>query len=209
MRTRTWIATVTVAAVAGWLGNGAFSDEQKPAAGGSAADGAAADHAAMEKLMEELAKPGDMHKWLAKFNGRWSVRGEFTEMDGSKSSMTGSAIIRATLGGRYSEQRFAGFWKGERFDGHGYTGYDNGTKRFENVWLDTMSTTPSISRGQLSADGKSLETSGEWEAPGGVKMPFKFVTTWVNERMFTFTMLMDVGGGTMVPMGKLTYCRCC
>jgi hypothetical protein len=204
MSTRTWWAALVVAATAGWLGNGAFSDEAKPAGGAPSA----ADHAAMEKMMEELGKPGDMHAWLAKFNGRWSVRGEFTEMDGSKSAMTGGATFSMTLGGRFSEQRFAGFWKGKRFDGRGFTGYDNGSKKFDAIWLDTMSTSPSISHGQLSADGKSLETSGVWEMPG-MKMPFKFVTTWVNDRQFTFTMMMDMGDGKMAPMGVLTYCRCC
>lgn len=188
-----------VAAIA-FLAGGAFSEDPKPPEGGG-------DPKEMEKAMEALGAPGDMHKWLAKFDGAWNVKGSFTGPDGKSMEATGKATFRMILGGRFQQQDYVGQLSGKTFDGHGVLGYDNLTKQFENFWFDTMGTTPSIARGACSGDGKTLDLTGEWVMPSGQKMAFKFVTTWVSETSFTFQVIMDVGGGNMVPVGELTYTR--
>lgn len=199
MRTRTWMAALVAVGCVAWFGGGAFSEEEKPAGG-------AGDPAEMEKMMQALATPGEMHRWLAKFDGAWDVKGKMHGPDGSVTDTSGTAKMRMVLGGRFSEQSYSGSMWGGTFEGHGLTGYNNLTKQFENYWFDTLGTTPSIATGACNADGTRLELSGEWAIPGG-KMPFKFVTTWTGANAFTFEMLMDHGTGSLAPMGTLHYTR--
>jgi hypothetical protein len=200
MRARAWIVAVAAAVAFGWLGRGAFSDE--PAGGGMPTE---AQMAEMEKMMEQLATPGENHRWLAKAVGSWNVSGHFTEMDGSKTPTCGRACIRMTLGGRYQEQFYTGTWSGKRFEGRGFTGYDNEKKVFNNWWFDTMSTTTVPGTGTLSEDGTTLNLAGEWEMMGQ-KMPFRYVLTWVNPRQMNFKMYMVMGGQEM-EVGNLDYTR--
>jgi hypothetical protein len=165
------------------------------------------DPKAFEKLMDELAKPGAMHAWLAEFVGEWDVKGAFMGPDGSQMESVGTASIRMALGGRFQEQAYRGKLKGEPYEGFGLIGYDNLGKQFENHWFDTLGTVPSIARGPLSADKSRLELKGEWVMPGGMKMAFAFHQTRVVKDAFTFEVLMDMGTGTMAPVGKLSYTR--
>ncbi len=197
MSMRIWALALVVVGAAGWLGRGAFSDDAKPAGAPSEAE--------MEKMMEQLATPGEMHAWLAKFNGGWNVTGEFTEMDGSKLPMCGTACIRMVLGGRWQEQIFNATYKRKPFQGRGMTGYDNEKKQFTNFWFDTMSTSTAPATGTLSADGKVLTLAGEWEMMG-TKMPFKYVLTSINACRFTFAMSMTMEGKEMA-VGHMTYTR--
>jgi len=197
MSARIWAIALVVVGAAGWLGRGAFSDDEKPPEGD--------DPAAMEKMMEELATPGEMHKWLAKFDGTWDVAAIFSDMDGSKLNEKGTATFKMMLGGRFSEQTYSGTFKGKTFDGRGFTGYDNLKKQFTNYWFDSMGTAPSVGSGDLSGDGKTLTLTGTWDIPNGT-VPFQFVTTWVDAKTFTFTMQMDMGAG-LAPMGEMTYTR--
>ena len=196
MRKHAWIVALVVVGAAGWVGRGAFSDDKKPA------EGAEPD---MEKVMEELAKPGEMHKWLAKFDGSWDVSSVFHEQDGSTITEKGTATFRMILGGRFSEQVFSGSFKGKPFEGRGLTGYDNLKKQYVNYWFDTMSTYVAPATGPAPEGGKSLTLNGSWEMPG-MQMPFKYVLSWVDDKTFTFVMVGSIQGQD-VPMGEMTYTR--
>lgn len=201
MRVMWWAAPAVVAF--GFVAGRAFSEDAKPA-GPPKMDPAAIQE--MEKLMEQLATPGEQHRWLAKANGGWRVTGHFLEPDGSKSMVCGTACFRMVLGGRWQEQVLTATMKGKRFEGRGMTGYDNAKQRFENTWFDTMSTSHAPAYGQRSEDGKTLTLTGEWEMPGGMKMPFRYVSTYVNDCRMTFQMYMTMEGQEML-MGEIVYSR--
>lgn len=197
MNLRTWVIVLGVVGAVAWLGQGAFSEDEPKPGGAGAAD--------MEKLMEELATPGEMHAWMAKFDGTWDVDCTFHEMDGTVLHEKATATFRMILGGRWSEQVFDGTYKGKSFDGRGITGYDNAKKEFANYWFDTMSTGTAPATGSRSEDGKTLTLVGVWTAPG-MAFPFRYVTTWVDENEFTFQIVMGEGGQDTV-FGEMTYTR--
>lgn len=196
MRNRWTLMIVLAAALGGWLSRDAFSDEE-PEGPAGAAD--------MEKMMKELATPGEMHAWLARAAGEWQVETEGMLPDGTMEKGKATASIRMVLGGRFQEQVLRGTFHGEAFEGRGLTGYDNLTKAFQNYWFDTMGTAPSIAKGQLSEDGKTLDLAGTWDMPG-MSMPFRFVHTWNDENCMTFTMFGTMEGQEMTMM-RARYTR--
>lgn len=197
---RTLIALLAVAAgVGGWFGRRAFSDDGK-------AGGAMPSEEEMEKMMEVLAKPGDMHRWLAASEGTWDVTAKHYDMKGAVTESKGSATIKMILGGRWQEQTYSGSYKGKPFDGFGLTGYDNAKKEFVGYWFDSMGTSAGVSTGQASEDRKTLTMAGSWEMPG-MKMTYRTTLTVKSEKEMVFSVSGSMGGGKEFPMMELAYTR--
>lgn len=198
MRSTSIGMVVVAAAVAGWFGRAAFS-EDAPKGGGMPSE------AEMERMMEELATPGEMHRWLAASEGSWDIVGKMFQRDGSTVESKGSATISMVLGGRFQHQSFSGAWKDKKFEGFGITGYDNLKKQFVNYWFDSMGTVASVATGQRSEDGKTLTLTGTWEMPIG-PMAFRYVMTQKSEKEMVFSAFGSMGGQDF-PMMELTYTR--
>ncbi len=194
---KTWVVVAVVAAGAcGWFGSRAFSDVP-PAEKPPASD--------MEKALTELGTPGEMHKWLASQEGTWAVAMTSHGSDGKAEQTQANATVKMVLGGRFQEQRFTGTVEGKPYEGYGLTGYDNLKKEFVLYWFDSMSTVPSISRGQRSADGKTMTLEGTWDMPGAA-MPFKQVFTVKSDKEIHFAMTMTMQGQEM-PVMESTYTK--
>lgn len=194
---KSWIVVAVVAAGAcGWFGRRAFSEEP-PAAPAGGSD--------MEKMLTELATPGEHHKWLAAQEGEWSIAMKGMGMDGKMEESVGTASFKMILGGRFQEQRLKGTMHGKPMEGFGLTGYDNHKKQFVNYWFDTMGTSPSVATGQRSEDGKSMALDGIWDMPGE-PMKFKILTTVKSDKEMHMTMTGIMGGQEM-PMMEGVYTR--
>lgn len=189
---RTWtLMIVTVAALGGWFGQRAFSEDggEEPVGGPD-----------MEAAMLAMATPGEMHAWLARAAGEWVVTSEGMQPDGTVVTTTGSATIRMILGGRFQEQEFEGTFEDKPFQGRGLTGYDNLSKTFNNYWFDTLGTAASVASGTLSEDQRTLTLAGSWAMPDGTAMPFQFVTTYESATCMVFTIRGEMKGQSMTLM---------
>ena len=197
MRRNLIVLFVVAAGVGGWFGRHALG-EDAPGGGGMPSE------SEMEKMMTELAKPGEHHTWLTAQAGEYDVAMK-TYGPGGVQEAKATATVKMVLGGRFQEQRFNGTVHGKPFEGFGMTGYDNLKKEFVNYWFDTMGTAPSVARGQRSADGKVMTLTGSWDMPGGA-MPFSMVTTVKSEKEMTFKMTGTFQGQEM-PMMEATYTK--
>ncbi|TMI65326.1 MAG: DUF1579 domain-containing protein [Bacteroidetes bacterium] len=109
------------------------SEENKPAETTAATESKTEtapqiDPAAMNKAMEDFAKPGKMHEWLASFNGAWDAT-VIGYMDPSKPDTSKvSQTYSMTLNGLYQEGKLAGNMMGMPFEGKSLTGFDNSKK---------------------------------------------------------------------------------
>ena len=119
---------------------------------------------------------------------------------------TGTATFKMILGGRWQEQTFHGTFMGKPYEGRGLLGYDNLKQELVGYWLDTMSTSASVSTGQCAGDRKSIAMSGSWDMPGETKMPFRTLLTLVSPTSMTYAMHATMGGKEM-PMMELTYTK--
>ncbi len=125
----------------------------------------AADPAAMQK-MQALMSPGEAHKALEAFTGKWTYTGKFwMTPDSEAQEMTGTAVNEMIYGGRFLKQEFEGPWMGQTFNGLGFTGYDNIKGEYISIWIDSMATGIMTAAGDYNPDRKKLSLSGENSCP--------------------------------------------
>lgn len=176
------VGTVLVAFAAGMAVNAQQSKEtpkQKGGAGGAGGNGGGAQggaggaggkandapppNAEMQAWME-MGKPGAEHEKLAKKAGTWKTTTKWFGAPGEPPQTSeGSSVYRMTHGGRYLVEEFAGSAGGMPFTGTGTTGFNNGTRKYEFAWVDSMGTQVMFCTGTIRPDG-ALEWSGEmWD----------------------------------------------
>lgn len=154
----------------------------------------------MMKRMEAYATPGENHKYLEYFTGKWEVNSKAWMKPGaepivSKSDIKGKMI----LGGRYLKSFYKGTMMGMPFEGIGITAYDNFKKKFINLFLDNMGTGIYKSSGTLDKTGKIRTETGAWDdIMTGGKSKVKMVTKIIDKNKYSFEMFMLNGG----PDGK-------
>lgn len=112
---------------------------------------------AMMQAMTMAGTPGEAHKALDAFVGKWDTKVTFWMMPGADPMVTnGMSENRWIFGNRFLEQHFMGSMMGAPFEGIGYTGYDNVKKQYWGTWMDSMSTGVMLSNGSVSSDGKTF-----------------------------------------------------
>lgn len=124
------------------------------------------DSATMMKAWMDFATPGDMHKWMAKYDGNWS--GEVTTwMDPAAppTKTTATMSQKMALNGLYQMGDFKGTMMGQPFMGHSILAYDNAKKEFVNTWVDNMGSGIVIMRGTYDAGTQTLSLSGTQTDP--------------------------------------------
>ncbi len=133
--------------------------------------------------------PGEPHSFFHKFVGDWEGTMRVW-MDPSQppQETAASATYEMVLGGRFLRQRYQGSIMGRQYEGVGYNGYDNLRKRFTMLWMDSISTTVSISHGSLDPQATTMTCFGEMDEPmtGEIGKPFKLVTKWIDADTHVF-----------------------
>lgn len=118
----------------------------------------------MEACMKAAA-PGDHHKKLDAFVGKWNAKCTFWMEPGAPPMTSDGVMINEwILGNRFLEQRYEADMKmGELFKGRGLFGYNNTTGQYEGAWIDTMTTTLGTDHGYL--DGNTFHMFGTSHSP--------------------------------------------
>ncbi len=147
------------------------------------------DPAAMQKAMADFSKPGDKHKWMAKFNGTWeaSVIGfmDPTKPDTSKATNT----VSMALNGLYQMGKFTGNMMGMPFEGHSTMGYDNAKKMFVNTWIDNLGSGIIYMTGTYDETTKTLNLKGQQTDPmSGKDMDIREEMTMIDNDSYTMIM---------------------
>lgn len=145
----------------------------------------------------QLAQPGEHHKHLAPFVGRW--KGEVTMWMGPGADpMTEQSIAEVAwiLGGRYLEWKQTGNFGGMPYESLTIEGYNNGEKRYESMAMDNFGTLILFFKGSCSDNGKSRKMASQFADPvaGGV-IKYRSEYRWVDDDHFTYTAYMDKGSG--------------
>ena len=154
---------------------GASAQEQKPAQ---------PDSDAMMKQWKVVSTPGENHRKLEFFVGKWRTESTVWTMGpGTEPAVTkGSSEKQMVLGGRFLEEEFSGELMGMRMTGLGLTGYDNFAKKYVSFWFDDMNTTVATMEGTFDREGKVLTMYGkadEWMT-GELGKTIKYVTRIVS-----------------------------
>ena len=97
------------------------------------------DTAAMNKAWAAYMTPGEVHKMLAKADGKWDA--EITFYMGSDTSVNKATCeTEMILGGRYQKSEYEGNVDGMPFEGINTLAYDNSRKVYISTWIDNMGT---------------------------------------------------------------------
>src|SRR5688572_6823100 len=81
------------------------------------------------KAWENYMKPGEVHKMLAKWDGKWKEDISMWMQPGAApTKSTSSCVNKMILGGRYQESRHTGTMMGMPFEGISTLGWDNAKK---------------------------------------------------------------------------------
>lgn len=106
------------------------------------------------KEWQASGTPGEAHAQLAKTAGEFTVDGKMWMGPGQDAMpTTATASRKMVLGGRYLIEEYKSDFMGMPFEGMLIQGYDNLHGENFSIWIDSMSTWPSISHGKWNDEG--------------------------------------------------------
>jgi hypothetical protein len=99
------------------------------------------------------AEPDEHHEFLAQFTGNRTFRmTHWPAPDAPPQTSEGRVSAEMIMGGRFLMAHYTADMGGFQFEGRGLTGYDRTAGEYISTWIDNVSTTIMVSRGQ-EADG--------------------------------------------------------
>lgn len=186
--------------VAGFTLAGAATASDKKKAG-------APDEKAAMEMMAKASTPGEAHKKLDALAGKFSVKSKMW-MDPSKApEESGGATERKwIMGNRYLQENYQGSFMGQAFDGMGISGYDNVTKKYFGSWIDSGSTSMTLSRGSMS--GNTITYKGMMTDPmAGKEVPYTMKMIITDNDNHKMEMWGPGPGGKEMKWMELSYAR--
>ena len=124
------------------------------------------DSATMMKNWQAYMTPGDMHKMMESWSGKWTGDVIMWHAPGAPGdTMKGTAVNKMSLGGRYMISTHTGTMMGMPFEGHSTLAYDNAKKIFVNTWIDNAGTGIMYMEGPYDAASKTITLTGKCVDP--------------------------------------------
>jgi hypothetical protein len=154
------------------------------------------------KAWEAYMKPGDVHKMLAKSDGKWKEDITTWMAPGQPpAKSTGSCVNKMIMGGRYQQSNHTGKMMGMPFEGQSTLGWDNAKKMLVSTWIDNMGTGIMHMEGTWDDATKSATFKGKCTDPvTGKEMDVKEIFTIVNDNSQKMEMFMMHEGQEMKTM---------
>jgi Protein of unknown function (DUF1579) len=150
---------------------------------------------------QQPPKAGPEHEQFKEWEGTWDAT--IKSMGGESK---GVGTWKVGLGGLWLLEHFKADL-GMPFEGHGGTSYDPATKKYVNVWIDSMSTRPMMSEGTYDKSTKTLTMVGDMPLPDGKAMKVTMTSVTKDADTKTFTLTGAEPGGKQIEMLHITYKR--
>jgi hypothetical protein len=96
---------------------------------------------------------------------------------------------------------------GQPFTGINFLGYNNHTKKYESVWLDSMSTAIYFFVGKGSTDGRTITQECSYVDPVRGPAVWRSVTKVKDDNTLGFEMFITPKGGKEEKMMEMTVAR--
>jgi hypothetical protein len=151
---------------------------------------------------QEAQHPTAEHQKLHANAGTWDA---VIDWMGQKSA--GVSENKVTLGGFWLVDHFTGDFGGQKFAGHGYTGYDPSKGKYVGTWFDSMSPSMMVLEGSYDAAGKVLTMTGMGVGMDGKPAMHRMVTTHTGADTMEFEMFVTGADGKEATMMKISYTR--
>jgi len=195
------IGLLVIFVITSVMGLTAFTDEKKQEL--------SEEDKKMMELLEKYSTPGEYHKHLDYFVGKWQ---SFVKMFGEPGSepMTHKQeiTVKWILGGRYLRAHLKGVMMGRSYDVFVFTGYNNYSEKVFAIQLSTMDTGYFISSGTLSKDGKLRAETGIMDDYfTGKKVKVKAVTTLLDKDKYKYDLYTIDAEGKETKSMEIIYTR--
>lgn len=166
----------------------------------------AQDQAEAMKKWQEYMTPGPVHQAFAKMSGNWKAA--ITQFMGDQEMKAeGSATFEMILGGRYMKSTFKGTMMGMPFEGNGIDAFDNATKEYVSIWIDTFGTGVMHMKGKMDEKTKEIIFTGSMVDPmSGKELSMKNVMKNIDNDHQQMVMYTVVGGQEIKNM-QIDYTR--
>lgn len=156
--------------------------------------------------MFQMPKPGPEHDLLKKAVGTWDATVEMLMPPAPPTK--GVETTTMGPGGLWLVTDFkADEMMGAPFQGHGVEGWDPAKKKYVGTWVDSMSTSVSLTESTYDAATKSMNGTLTAAGPDGQPMKMKAVTQYKDDDTRVFTMYMPGPDGKEAPSMRITYKR--
>jgi hypothetical protein len=166
------------------------------------------DMQAMMKIYQKVGTPGAPHKRLANLAGTWITKTTtWMEPGNPPKESTGTCKQKMLLEGRYLQQEYTGKMMGSSFKGINVIGYDNYTKKYVSIWVDSMSTGIYFFEGTASPNGKTITQESRYDDPVRGPMTWRSVSKIVNVDTMAYEMYVTAKGGKEEKMMEMTLTR--
>lgn len=153
--------------------------------------------------------PGPQHNMLDIFVGTWDVTANFDTGPGQPPETASGQMTNAwQLEGRWLKQEYSGQMASlGSFRGLGFLGYDNLQKTFVGTWMDTLSTSCFMSKGNFDDANATFTLTGDFTVEGGEKYKQKQVMSVLSPDRYVVTMYLTGPDGVEFKTGNLEYTR--
>jgi len=167
-------------------------------------------------MIEELGKPDQNHRLLARTAGRWDYTIKYwMDPNGAPMESSGKTVTKMIMGGRYAQSEVSGKMqmpgangqmKNVDFEGMSLEGFDRVKKKFVASWVDNMGTAITLSEGTYDPAAKAITYLFEEEPLPGMKAKARQVVTYIDDDHHTVAFYENRGGQEMKTM-EMSYTR--
>lgn len=164
----------------------------------------------MMKRWMDAATPGEGHKFLEQFIGKWdTVMRAWMEPGKSPMESKGTCDAKWIMDGRYVSEEMSGQMMGMPYKSVNVVGYDNYKKRYIFSYVDNMSTAIYTGEGKLDPSKQVLTTFGKMDdvALDERDKTVKYVTRILGKDKYVFEIYDEVGSPNEFKALEITYTR--
>jgi len=166
------------------------------------------DRQKIAEIYKKVGTPGEPHKLLAKLEGSWTTMSKGWMEPGKPPVVsTGACEQTLILGGHYLQQVYTGDMMGQPFTGINILGYDNQTKKYQSVWIDSMSTGVFFFEGTAGRDGRTITQKCRYDDPVKGPSVWRSVTRIRDDDTQEFEMFIAPRGKKEEKMMEMTVSR--
>ncbi len=152
-----------------------------------------AEHAAVMAEWTKIATPGEGHKHLEYFVGKWKTKSSMYMGGPGTPPMVsdGTSDVKWVLDGRFVMDTHHGSMMGQPYHGIGMTGYDNYRNMYESTWTSNMGTNMLTMKGARHPETGVFTFYGEMDEPAlkVIGRTVKYVTKIVDKDHYTFDII--------------------
>ena len=211
MKKRLWVGGAVLASlgVFAMLQSVSFAEEDK-ASGHGPGQMSPEEMAAMQAEWAKTTAPGEHHKNLDYFVGKWKTTTKMW-MGGPGSppmESPGTSEVRWVLGGRFLMDEHKGTMMGQPYEGIGMTGYDNYRNMYISSWCSNMQTNMLTMTGKRHPHTGVFTYYGEMDEPAlkVIGRTVKYVSRIIDKDHYVFD-IIDLHAGDDYKVIQINYER--